>query len=229
MRHFATFVSVLVLVWAVTVTLRVPSADLTWVVPLNVMAQCFFALIALWGLQKTAISHPNYLLFFNIGFFAVLVTAFICAGRFTAAFPPEIAVPLMILCAGFSIVVIRAAFWRMEILHQGRVPINQIPTVLFAGVLLLCGSLSLVSLLAESRPALKISAVALGSFWFLLAIFFFAYAVGNIHLHSTFQKLNNFVPMMLAIVAFSWLAFQLSGLQREVARETVQQVIGVTQ
>ena len=223
MRHIATFVSVVALIWAVCATLKVPGHDLTWPIPLNVMAQCFFALLALWGLQKTAIQSPTYLLFFNLGFMAVMVTALICAGRFTAAFPFEIAAPLIAICVLFALWMFRSAIWRMALLHKGAIPLKEIPVVVFASVLLLCGLLSVASLIAESRYPLKVSAIALGGFWLLLAVFFFAYAIGNIHLHTTTQKFNHFVPSMLAIVAFGWLAFQLSGLQAEASREQVPQ------
>ena len=225
MRHLATFVSVVALVWAVSATLRVPG--LTWTVPLNVMAQCFFALLALWGLQKTAIQSPSYWLFFNLGFLLVLLTALICSGRFLAALPLEIAIVVMVSCIAFSLAVARVAVWRMEALNHGRIPAKEFPLIWQGAILLLCGSVTLISLLAETRPALQISATALGCFWFLLGCFFFAYAVGNIHLHTQFQMLNRYLPAMLAIVAFSWLAFQLSGLQAETARQEVPQNVEV--
>jgi hypothetical protein len=223
-RNVPTFVSVAVLVWAVAATLRVPGRELTWAVPAYVIAQCIFALIGLWGLQRTDEQHASYAIFFNVGFFIVLLAAFIATGRFLAVFPPVLAVFVMVGCICFSAVTAGIAYYELLRMYNDHIPATLISTIWQAAILLVCGSASILSVFAESRPALQISASALGTFWFLLGAFFFAYCVGIVRLHSSFLRLNHYVPMMLAIVAFGYLALELGKLQSEVAREAVPAV-----
>lgn len=228
MRSVPTFLSVAVLVWAVAVTLRVPGHDLSWVVPAYVMAQCFFALIGLWGLQREALTSSTYATFFLVGFFAVLLAAVVCAGRFAAVFPPWLALLVLVGCVAFACVAGAVTYWRLILLYRGAVPYSSLGIVWQGAILIACGSISLLSFLAEDRPALRISALSLGLFWFALGAFFLLFSVGIVRLFSRYSRLNQFVPTFLAIIAFAWLAFSLSGLQRETARETVLQNVEVT-
>jgi hypothetical protein len=223
LRQLPTFVSVAVLVWAVAVTLRVPVHELSWTVPAYVSAQCLFGLIGLWGLQRESLTSPTYTAFFLVGFFAVLLAAMVCAGRFVAAFPIGLAVFVLVGCVAFACACGAVTYWRLLFLYRGAIPYSSIGIVWQGAILIGCGAISLLSYLAEDRPALRVSALALGLFWFALGAFFLLYSIGIVRVFSSYFRLNQFVPTFLAIIAFAWLAFSLSGLQAETARESVPQ------
>lgn len=225
MKHLPTAVSVLVLIWAVAALLRVPGRDLTWAVPGYVMTQCLFALIAWWGLQRAAVNSHGYALFFSVGFFVVLLMAMVAAGRFLAVFPPGLAIFVILGTVASATATASVAYWRLLSIYSHGVPHSLLTTVLHGAILSTCGSATLLTLFAEQRPALRIAAFSLGSFWFLLGSFFFVYSVGIVRMYTAWTRLNHYVPMMLVIAAFSWMAFQLSGLQREGAREAVTQQV----
>jgi hypothetical protein len=222
MKHLPTIVSVLVLIWAVASLIRVPWRDLTWAVPAYVMAQCIFALVAWWGLQRTAVTSSGYAMFFTGGFFFVLLVALIATSRFLDVFPVPLAVFVLIGTFTSAMATAAAAYWRLLRIYTDGVPHSLLTTVLQGAILSFCGSATLVTLFAEQKPALRISAITLGAFWFLLGSFFLAYSVGIVRMYTAWSRLNHYVPMMLTIVAFSWMAAQVSGLQRESARQLAQ-------
>lgn len=227
MRQIPTLASVLVLLWASSVTLRTPGRELTWAIPACVIAQCSFALIGWWGLQRGDEEHRNYLIFFSVGFFCVLLTALFAAMRFLAIFPALVGFCVIaggVLSATMAAVVV---YWRLFHIYNGEIPAVAIILPVQAIVLTFCGYCTLLSLFAEQRPALRISATALGLFWFLMGVFFFSYCIGFLRMHTVWDRLNQYVPMALTILAFGCLAFYLSRLQAETERETVLQQIQI--
>ena len=223
MKHVPTAVSVMVLIWAVAAILRVPGRDLTWTVPGYVMTQCLFVLVAWWGLQRSAVNSTEYRTFFAFGFFFVLLMAMIATGRFLAVFPSVLGMVVIFGTIGSACTTAAVVYWRLEIIYREGVPAVLQSTVAQATILSFCGSATLLTLFADLKPAFRIAASALGAFWFLLGGFFFAYCVGILRMYGPWARLNQYVPMMLAIAAFAWMAFQLSTMQREAAPEAVAQ------
>lgn len=219
MKHLPTIVSVLVLIWAVASLVRVPGQDLTWAVPAYVMAQCIFALVAWWGLQRAAVTSSGYAMFFTGGFFFVLLIALFATSRFLTVFPISLAIFVLLGTFSSAMAAAAVAYWRLLGVYTNGVPHSLLTTVLQGALLSFCGSATLLTLFAEQKPALRISAIALGGFWFLLGSFFLAYSVGIVRMYTAWSRLNHYIPMMLTIVAFSWMAAQVSGLQRESARQ----------
>lgn len=219
MRFISTFASVVAVMWAASSCLRnVPR--LGWSVPAYVVAQCLFALLALWGLQRTGFGH-FYMVYFNVTFALVLFTAICAVASIWQPFkfyPQVLGIIGPLLSSGVTAAIVN---WRLESLYPKGIPHYVLLTVLQGMVLSFCGNSALLSLFAPLKPAVRIAAMSLGMFWLLLGSFFLAYSVGIVHQHAATERLNQFVPMMLAIAAFSWMAFRLDGIQAEVSRQEV--------
>lgn len=210
MKSVPTFVSALFLIWAAAAAVRVHG--LGWWVPAYVIAQCFFVLSAWLGMQRLAVGTASYTTLFNLTFFSVLVLACIATGFFLTAFPDALAI-FVAIGAGFSSSATAAVvYWRLLGIYHDGVPTVLLATVFQAGILNFCGTCSLLTLFAPLRPEQRISATALGMFWFLMGAFFFAYCVGIVRMHTAWAEINYWVPMIVACACFGWLAYRLSGL-----------------
>lgn len=221
MRQIPTFVSIVAIACASALTLRIAGRELSWTVPVYVIAQFFFGLVGWWGLQRGDKHQTAYLWAFVGMFSLVIFCAFLATGRLVAvAFDFGGAMLDAVGAAVISGVVFalvakrlavddQIAFWKVIILAQ-------------AGLFLFCGVATFLTLIAGLRPAPQSVALALGGFWSLVGAFMFAHAIG---IERTFgprwSRLNDFAPQMLAIIAFSWLAFQLSSCQHEGSRQVV--------
>jgi len=220
-KHLPTFISIVVLAWAVAAAIRVPGKELSMSVPAYLIAQCFFALIAWWGLQRAHVSSRSYVIFFALGFLIVLLMAVLCTSRFLSALPRTLAAVAAIAGMASASATAMMAYWKLLNLYPHGVPATLISTIFQGSILSACGSATLLTLFADLPRPTQVAAMSLGLFWLLLGSFFFAYSAGILRMHTTWSRLNHYIPMMLAIIAFGWLALNLSGLQREMARETV--------
>ena len=68
---------------------------------------------------------------------------------------------------------------------------------------------------------MRFVATAFGGFWLALGILALAWSIGVGRNRGVWITLNNFLPAMFAVIAFGWLAFQLSNLQAEGSRESL--------
>lgn len=227
MKQLATFFSVIALIWAAAASLRFAGSSLPWSVPAYLIAQCLFALVGWWGLQRASLESRGYLLFFAVGFAAVLLLACAFAFRVTFVFPRILAAWLL-LAAFFAAACVSSItyFEVLKIYGAVKVP-PQLLLALFQGGVLSCAGVVTFSTLlhAPLAPELRFVATAFGAFWITLGILAFGWAVGVTRNRQVWLHLNDFLPAFLAIVAFTWLAIQLSGLQRELSRQPVPQTI----
>jgi hypothetical protein len=221
MRYAPTFVSVIALVWAAAMALR--AERLPWIVPAYVIAQCLFALIAFLGLQRRAIETRGYMLFFGVTFGTVLLFA-VGFAVWIAWRHPQILGGWLIVGTLFQSSA-AAAIVYFELLkaypRPGTVPAQLQMAVFQGGVLTFCGAVALISLALRLPPELAVSTAALGGFWTALGILAFCWALGVTRNQAVWLTLNNFLPAMLAVIAFGWMAFELGKLQAEGSRQAV--------
>ena len=74
MKHLPTLASVIALIVA-GFSIRFVGRQLPWTVAVYIAAQCLFALIGWWGIQRDVIRSNAYLNFFALGFTLVLLSA----------------------------------------------------------------------------------------------------------------------------------------------------------
>lgn len=223
MRTIPTFVSVLAVIWAAASCVR--ASGLGWPIPAYVIGQCFFVLSAWLSLQKWLPGDTHYRWLFNLSFFAVLGLALTATARFLAVFPPALAA-FVFLAGLFSVCATAAVvYWRLLEIYTDRVPQALAATVLQASILTFCGSSTLLTLFAPAKAEVCISATALGTFWFLMGAFFFAYCIGIVRMHTAWARLDYYFPAMLAIASFGWMAWQLGSLRAQPVAEFVTQTV----
>jgi hypothetical protein len=212
--------------WAAAMGLRLvghtAGRSLHWFVPAYLIAQCLFALIGLWGLQRDTVESPGYLYFFTAGFLLVLGFAIAFAAHISRVHPKVLGIWLLCTAASFGACLSAIVYLELRKIYG----IHPIPpqcqmAVLQGGILVFCGSASLVALFTELAPELRYAVIALGLFWMTLGILALGYALGIIRNREVWIHLNDFLPAFLAIVAFSWLAFQWGRLQAETSRQAV--------
>ena len=227
MKHFLTFLSILALMGAAAASLRFAGKSLPWTVPAYLMAQCLFALIGWWGLQRASLESRGYLLFFGVGFAAVLLLACAFAFRVTFVFPRLLAGWLLLAALfGAACVSAIAYFEVLKIYGAVKVPPQLLLALFQGGVLWFAGVVTLATLLyAPLATELRLVVVACGLFWTSLGILALGWSVGVMRNRQVWLHLNDFLPAFLAVVAFSWLAIQLFGLQRELSRQPVPQTV----
>jgi hypothetical protein len=99
--------------------------------------------------------------------------------------------------------------------HYGNVP-AQIKMTLFQGTILLaCGMVALFSTALRLPPELHIAAIAFGCFWLGMGALMWCWSVGFTRNLEVWLTLNNYLPAMLAIVAFAYMAHELGKFQAE--------------
>lgn len=228
MKFIPTFVSVIALVWAASAVLRCDR--LPWLVPTYVIAQCLFALIGFLGLQRSVLESRGYLWFFGVAFGAVLLSAIAFTGWVAHRHDLHLGVWLVVggvLHASAAGAIVYSELLKAYSAMHRPVP-DQFSMAVFQGaVLVFCGSVTLISLALQMSPELRVVTLALGSFWLATGILMGAFALGLTRNVRPWLMLNNWLPAMLALVAFAWMAFQLSKLQREVAHEALPEVMAV--
>lgn len=104
------------------------------------------------------------------------------------------------------------------------VPVPLSIAIFQGAVLAFYGSVALISLAVPLTPEMRTATLALGGFWIALGILSFAWAIGVVRHPAMWLTLNNFLPAMLAIVAFGWMAFQLGKLQAETSRAVAEPI-----
>jgi hypothetical protein len=218
MRYAPTFFSVVALLWCSAAVLRIP--NLTWAVPAYVIAQCAFALIGFLGLQKSSEGSKAYIAFFLVTFCAVLVLAMTVTGRLLITYPFGIACFVIAGSVLYAAATAGVVYYQLLKLY-GDVPMWSTVIVIQAAVLSMCGSATLLTLVEPMSPALHAVALSLSLFWMAMGAFFFAYVLGVERTLGLWSRLNLYLPSMIAVVAFSWLAFQLGTIQREAAPQAV--------
>lgn len=231
MKQIPTLVSIAALIWAVGASLRVPSKELTWAVPGYLMMQTFLALLGWWALQRVNESSTFYANLFNVTFLFVLAMAIVAMCRMLAVFDELLAAFVLIGFAASAAATAAVVYHRLLQLYANDphgVPQPLLSAVWQGAVLTFCGGSTLVTLYAETRPTLRISAAALGFFWLVMGTFFFACSIGVMKHYTQWSQANRYVPAMLAIVCFGWLAFRLSGVQMGAERAPARELVGVT-
>ena len=222
-RHIPTLASVIAVMLAAGFVFRVPGRAIHWTVPAYLCAQFFFAVVAWWGLQKSANLSDSYMTFYALAFGAVLVLAIGVSVRMAMTHPTGLALFVLFGAAAQSIAVGSVIYHQLSEEYGGHMP-NAIQIAVFQAVILaFCGAVTLTVTAAKVESELWASAMALGSFWSVLAFLSWGYALGITRNRGIWIHLNNFLPSFLAVAAFAWLAFTLSGLQSEGSRQEVTQ------
>ena len=222
MRHLPTLASIIAVLLAAGCVFRVPGRAIPWTVPAYLVAQFFFAVIAWWGLQKTDIGG-SYLTYYAWSFGSVLLLAIAVTIRMALIHPRGLALFLIFGAAAQSAAVAGVIYWELSKEYGGHVPNFCQIAVFQAAIMAFCGAVTLTVTAAKVESELWAVAMALGFFWSSIAFLSWGYALGITRSRGIWIHLNNFLPAFLAIVAFAWLAFQLSGLQGEAAKQAVDQ------
>lgn len=205
MRFAFTFLSLVAAVCAAGLAWQLPR--LGWLIPLYLSLQSLFTLFAWWGIIRPGVFESRaYLYFFAGGFGIVLVFALLVAISFPLDFWTGVLfIPLLSLAVMAG--MLRLWLVGAEPDATGKMSLIQ------GAVLLVCGVLSIMALAEQMAPEMKSVALALGLFWLASGAFCWCFAVGG----RAWNPANEYVPSLLAIVAFGWLAAQLNGKQREFA------------
>jgi hypothetical protein len=190
------------------------------------VAQFFFAVIAWWGLQKTDLAG-SYMTFYALSFGCVLALAILVTIRMAMVHPTGLGIFLLVGAAAQSAAIASVIYWELLKEYGGHVPAACQIAAFQAAVLAFCGAVTLTVTAAKVESELWAVAMALGLFWSAMAFLSWGYALGITRSRGIWIHLNNFLPAFLAVITFAWLAFQLSGLQRELAPQeiTSQQVV----
>ena len=225
MRHLTTLASVIALIAATGMSMRYYGRQLPWLVTAYLAAQCLFTLIAWWGIQRDSLDSVSYMRFFGVVFALVLVFAISFAVKIAFIHPRVLGIWLLLGSLFQSSAF--AAIVSLELAKTYRVVPAQLQMAVFQGfVLCFCGAVTLIALATNLHPEMRFAVTALGLFWTALGLLAFCWALGIGRNRGMWLHLNNFLPAMMAVVAFGWLAFQLSNLQAEGSRQEVTQHSG---
>ena len=228
MRHLPTFASIVAVLLATGFVLRVPGRLISWTVTAYLIAQFFFAVIAWWGLQKGETSG-TYLKYYACAFGCVLVLAVLVTIRMAMVHPTGLGIFLLVGAAAQSAAIASVIYWELLKEYGGHVPAACQIAAFQAAVLAFCGAVTLTVTAAKVETELWSVSMALGMFWSAIAFLSWGYALGITRSRGIWIHLNNFLPAFLAVVAFAWLAFQLSGIQSELSRQEVTQGVVVSE
>lgn len=217
MKHIPTFVSLIAALLAAGFSVRFRS--LPWLVPAYLIAQTLFTVVTWVAIQRDELDSPVYMKVFGALFVVVLGLAVWLSVSFLAGHSCRwwaiVSAVSLSACVGVAI------YERLSQVY-GSVPPQITLALLNGAVLSFCGLTVFISLIVEPEPATRYAAIALGSFWSVLGVLSFAFSLGIMGVkRAAWIHLNDFVPSFLAIVFFSWLAFQLNGLQAETAQQAI--------
>jgi hypothetical protein len=202
---------------------RIPGRSIHWTVPAYLCAQFFFCVIGWWGLQKSANLSDSYMTFYALTFGAVLLLAIYASVRMALIHPLGLALFVIFGAAAQSAAIGSVIYHQLSEEYGGHIP-NAVQIAVFQAVILaFCGAVTLTVTAAKVESELWASAMALGSFWSVMGFISWGYALGITRNRGIWIHLNNFLPSFIAVVAFAWLAFTLSGLQAEGSRQEVTQ------
>lgn len=225
MRYSLTFASVIALLYASVVILRVPSREISWCVQAYVLAECCVHFFGLLGLQKNPAESPWYNAFFTAVTVLTLILAFVVAGRVLISLDVDWAYGVTFAAVVFTaITTARVSKIVIKLWAPEPVQDKTIIVIVKAAISLLCGLVVLLALLEPMAPAIHKAALALSFYWIGSAGFSFAYVIGTsrtFEIWAQWVRRNEIVPAMLIVVFFGWLGFALSGLQRESAPQAV--------
>ena len=215
--------SMVVLAVAAALALRlVGHGRMSWLEPAYLIAQCLLALLIWLGVQCNSIESRAYLIYFGVGFLLVLGFAIAFAIRLAFVHPKALGIWLICTAFSFSACLCTIVYLELQKIYGIRPIAEQCQmAVLQGGVLLFCGTTSLVALFTELSPVLRYAVISFGAFWTLLGLLALGYSLGIIRNYRAWIHLNDFLPAFLAIIAFSWLAIQWVGLQAETSRQAV--------
>lgn len=212
MRSLPAFVSLIALLLALCAVVRLPAKENCWPVTMYLLIHA-------------GATIGGWLLYERIGNTEAFTKAYVGLYSVMVAF----AILVTMIAAG------RASMWLVGIIGFGAAmtSLSEFADrtgnlakdfVLFeAATLTFCGVCVLLTLAVPSSFGWDTCRKALAAFWLAQGLFHWFYAYG---LHRDFQKWavrSNWVPMAIAVLAFSWLAWQLSTHQWETARESFLQ------
>lgn len=227
MRNIPTLVSLIALLATAAAILRMPGRSLPWPVFAYVFAQMAFTLLAWLGLQRVFDTGRAYFVFYAIAFSCVMSFAIVVTLRMVLVHPKPLAAFMVVGAMAQSAAIAAIVYWQLLKEYNGEVPDACVVAVVQGAVLAFCGAATLIATAARVEPEIWATAFALGSFWTALASLSWAYSLGIVRQRGMWLHLNDFLPAFFAIVAFTWLAFQLNGLQREGALQEIHQTVSV--
>ena len=116
----------------------------------------------------------------------------------------------------FTGAIAGVVLWQIHLIYGDRaVPPQVMMAVIQAMALCFCGVVTLVALFTELPPAVRFTTWALGGFWAALGLLSYCFALGILRRREVWLHLNDVLPALIAITAFLWLDWKLSGLQGE--------------
>jgi hypothetical protein len=224
-RYVPLFLFICTLVAACGMSLRV-HVPFSWFAYLVVL--CLTNLLAFWSLARTTPHERTYLVIYALSSLASMSLAIFIAGHFSRNMPSLLAVFVCVAAMFWATAVLLVARWYLLGVY-GQIPEQTNMILSNSWLLLVCGNCTILSLIVEPTALGKIFRLCLGSYWVALGYAGFCFSVGIIQYRALTIKLNLLIPAMIGIIAFGGLAWQLSGLQSETAREAVPQAMEVTQ
>jgi len=215
-KHLATFLSVVALILAVGMMFRLRVHGVLWAPAAYLIVQCSCALVVWWVVQTQSLESKVYAALAAWLFGAVLVAVVSNTLLFAfSLFSLGDALFLVVDLVGLSSFLIHVVLGRLKLFYSDGVPHQLQTAVIQGGLIFGCGVIALVCLFVPMKPELQRVVTALGGFWFSIGLFMLLWPIGFTRNVRVWLTLNDFLPSLLAIAAFSWLTWQLSNLQSE--------------
>ncbi len=224
MKYLAIFAEGCALLWLGAAMYRFPARSLPVSVWIFFGVQFVYAATAFIGLQKQSTSGAGYAAFYGLTLTATVLSACLLTGWLHRATPLTLQIflacgALILPCAFVSLAYARL----LEIYakHGKAVPDQSLFALFQFAALGFLACMAAGAWLTEQTEIERTLTLGLGAYWLALAVFTLAYiveAVRGKEQWSAWQGRNAWVPALIGLVAFAWLAFRFTTLQVELSR-----------
>lgn len=234
MRLLAEWLPPLVSIGAVLaatfVSFRVPGRELTWAVPLYLIAQTLFCIVGWSTLLRHGFSAEVYAHAYNFTILFLLVSMLIAAHQILAPMGETLSIFVMLGMVGYSCAISAVVYKELLVIYRDspEIPHTALAPVWNGAVFVFCGNCALATSFIQMRPAMRTAALCLGIFWWAMGTHFWLYDLGYLRFEEKWEFLNRFIPVMAMVVPFVVFAVRLSGMHMASERVPVTNLIEVT-
>lgn len=110
-------------------------------------------------------------------------------------------------------------YWPLRAHYHRNVPQGAFIMLVYGGIFLFCGIITVLSLVESQPPKLRFAAMAMGINWVAQGVFAWVLAANHGKVMVRGVDLNEFLPQFMAIVCLAWLAVAWNTAQPEAARQ----------
>lgn len=227
MRLLAEWLPPLVSVGAVLaatfVSFRVPGRELSWAIPVYLIAQTFFCIVGWSALLRNGLNAETYARVYNFSILFLLASMLIAAHQLLAPMGETLAVFVMLGMVGYSCAISAVVYKELLVIYRDspEVPHAALAPVWNGAVFVFCGNCALATSFIQMRPAMRTAALSLGFFWLAMGTHFWLYDLGYLRFQTKWEFLNRFIPVMVLVVPLLLFAVRLNRVQYGAERATV--------